>query len=167
MVARNNSTGSDLRKTSNNKGRLRITTKMTNSGCHYTAFTVERDRSQLRNPARNRFPVSYMVSDILYLTPPPPSSSTPCAHASIPNRKVERYKQLLMKQRDIMIALTQRLNERDDAVSVPKKKKKTHPTSMVHSMFLDSHCLFSGLNVCFFLTAPVELISSRVSKLPG
>lgn len=30
--------------------------------------------------------------------------------------KVERYKQLLMKQRDIMIALTQRLNERDDAV---------------------------------------------------
>lgn len=30
--------------------------------------------------------------------------------------QVERYKQLLMKQRDIMIALTQRLNERDDAV---------------------------------------------------
>lgn len=32
--------------------------------------------------------------------------------------QVERYKQLLMKQRDIMIALTQRLNERDDAVSL-------------------------------------------------
>ncbi|CAB1096787.1 unnamed protein product [Ectocarpus sp. CCAP 1310/34] len=30
--------------------------------------------------------------------------------------QVERYKQLLMKQRDIMIALTQRLNERDDAL---------------------------------------------------
>ncbi|CAM9834586.1 unnamed protein product [Ectocarpus sp. 12 AP-2014] len=30
--------------------------------------------------------------------------------------QVERYKQLLMKQRDIMIALTQRLNERDDAI---------------------------------------------------
>lgn len=30
--------------------------------------------------------------------------------------QVDRYKQLLMKQRDIMIALTQRLNERDDAV---------------------------------------------------
>ncbi|CAN0114556.1 unnamed protein product, partial [Ectocarpus sp. 13 AM-2016] len=30
--------------------------------------------------------------------------------------QVERYKQLLMKQRDIMIALTQRLNERDDVI---------------------------------------------------
>ncbi|KAJ1458318.1 P-loop containing nucleoside triphosphate hydrolase protein [Pelagophyceae sp. CCMP2097] len=30
--------------------------------------------------------------------------------------QVERYKQLLLKQRDIMIALTQRLNERDDQI---------------------------------------------------
>ena len=30
--------------------------------------------------------------------------------------QVERYKQLLLKQRDIMIALTQRLNERDEQI---------------------------------------------------
>jgi hypothetical protein len=29
---------------------------------------------------------------------------------------VDRYKQLLLKQRDIMIALTARLNERDDQI---------------------------------------------------
>jgi len=29
---------------------------------------------------------------------------------------VERYKQLLLKQRDIMIALTSRLNERDETI---------------------------------------------------
>jgi hypothetical protein len=29
---------------------------------------------------------------------------------------VERYKSLLLKQRDIMIALTQRLNERDEQI---------------------------------------------------
>ncbi|CBJ30889.1 conserved unknown protein [Ectocarpus siliculosus] len=37
--------------------------------------------------------------------------------------QVERYKQLLMKQRDIMIALTQRLNERDDAVSLQELRQ--------------------------------------------
>ncbi len=30
--------------------------------------------------------------------------------------QVDRYKQLLLKQRDIMILLTQRLNERDDQI---------------------------------------------------
>jgi len=30
--------------------------------------------------------------------------------------QVDRYKQLLLKQRDIMIALTARLNERDDTI---------------------------------------------------
>ena len=30
--------------------------------------------------------------------------------------QVDRYKQLLLKQRDIMIALTQRLNERDEQI---------------------------------------------------
>lgn len=30
--------------------------------------------------------------------------------------KVDRYKQLLLKQRDIMIALTGRLNERDEQI---------------------------------------------------
>ena len=32
-------------------------------------------------------------------------------------QQVDRYKQLLLKQRDIMIALTARLNERDEQVS--------------------------------------------------
>ena len=32
--------------------------------------------------------------------------------------QVDRYKQLLLKQRDIMIALTQRLNERDEQIMV-------------------------------------------------
>ena len=31
--------------------------------------------------------------------------------------QVDRYKSLLQKQRDIMIALTARLNERDDTIS--------------------------------------------------
>jgi hypothetical protein len=31
--------------------------------------------------------------------------------------QVDRYKQLLLKQRDIMIALTQRLNERDEQIT--------------------------------------------------
>ena len=39
-----------------------------------------------------------------YTTPPPP--------------QVDRYKQLLLKQRDIMIALTARLNERDDQINM-------------------------------------------------
>ncbi len=30
--------------------------------------------------------------------------------------QVDRYKQLLLKQRDIMILLTQRLNERDEQI---------------------------------------------------
>ena len=63
---------------------------------------------------------------------PHPPSSTPCAHTLLRDRKVERYKQLLMKQRDIMIALTQRLNERDDAVSVRAtggRKGGLHPLS--------------------------------------
>lgn len=30
--------------------------------------------------------------------------------------QVDRYKQLLLKQRDIMIALTSRLNERDETI---------------------------------------------------
>lgn len=30
--------------------------------------------------------------------------------------QVDRYKQLLLKQRDIMIALTARLNERDEQI---------------------------------------------------
>lgn len=47
--------------------------------------------------------------------------STALFYARAPDGQVERYKQLLMKQRDIMIALTQRLNERDDAVSVRQK----------------------------------------------
>lgn len=34
----------------------------------------------------------------------------------IPLLQVERYKQLLLKQRDIMIALTQRLTERDEQI---------------------------------------------------
>jgi hypothetical protein len=33
-----------------------------------------------------------------------------------PPKKVDRYKQLLLKQRDIMIALTARLNERDEQI---------------------------------------------------
>ena len=31
-------------------------------------------------------------------------------------QQVDRYKQLLLKQRDIMIALTSRLNERDETI---------------------------------------------------
>lgn len=31
--------------------------------------------------------------------------------------QIERYKQLLLKQRDIMIALTTKLNERDEAIA--------------------------------------------------
>ena len=31
-------------------------------------------------------------------------------------QQVDRYKHLLLKQRDIMIALTQRLNERDEQI---------------------------------------------------
>ena len=31
--------------------------------------------------------------------------------------QVDRYKQLLLKQRDIMIALTARLNERDEQIN--------------------------------------------------
>ena len=35
--------------------------------------------------------------------------------------QVDRYKQLLLKQRDIMIALTQRLNERDEQIMALKQ----------------------------------------------
>ncbi len=38
------------------------------------------------------------------------ASQTPCT------AQVDRYKQLLLKQRDIMIALTARLNERDEQI---------------------------------------------------
>ncbi len=34
----------------------------------------------------------------------------------VADKQVDRYKALLVKQRDIMIALTARLNERDDSI---------------------------------------------------
>ena len=46
----------------------------------------------------------------------PTTFSTSPRDAAVPPLQVERYKQLLLKQRDIMIALTQRLNERDDQI---------------------------------------------------
>jgi hypothetical protein len=42
--------------------------------------------------------------------------STSSFGAAVLPLQVERYKQLLLKQRDIMIALTQRLNERDEQI---------------------------------------------------
>ena len=48
------------------------------------------------------------------LLPPSPPSSCRCPPCVRP--QVERYKALLLKQRDIMIALTQRLNERDNQI---------------------------------------------------
>lgn len=45
-----------------------------------------------------------------------PVSSTPPRCACCSPAQVERYKQLLVKQRDIMIALTQRLTERDEQI---------------------------------------------------
>ncbi len=41
------------------------------------------------------------------------NSATNCSNA---RQQVDRYKQLLLKQRDIMIALTARLNERDEQI---------------------------------------------------
>ena len=40
--------------------------------------------------------------------------------------QVDRYKQLLLKQRDIMIALTARLNERDDQINMLQVWKCRH-----------------------------------------
>ncbi len=42
-------------------------------------------------------------------------TSLSAAHTSM-RLQVDRYKALLVKQRDIMIALTARLNERDDSI---------------------------------------------------
>jgi kinesin family protein 3/17 len=39
--------------------------------------------------------------------------------------QVDRYKQLLLKQRDIMIALTSRLNERDELDAYERIQKET------------------------------------------
>ncbi len=43
--------------------------------------------------------------------------------------QVDRYKQLLLKQRDIMILLTQRLNERDEQIVV--LQVNAHPISLM------------------------------------
>ena len=41
--------------------------------------------------------------------------------------QVDRYKQLLLKQRDIMIALTARLNERDEQILTLQVSPRTVP----------------------------------------
>lgn len=41
---------------------------------------------------------------------------------------MERYKQLLLKQRDIMIALTQRLNERDEQILALQAELEAYDT---------------------------------------
>ena len=50
--------------------------------------------------------------------------------------QVDRYKQLLLKQRDIMIALTARLNERDDQISMlqvrSRSSDKDHSVQGIH-----------------------------------
>ncbi len=43
-------------------------------------------------------------------------------------RQVERYKALLLKQRDIMIALTQRLNERDEQILALQAELEAYDT---------------------------------------
>ena len=48
-------------------------------------------------------------------TPPIPQPSSPCLTEE-EKAQADRYKQLLLKQRDIMIALTQRLVERDEQI---------------------------------------------------
>ena len=63
--------------------------------------------------------------------------------------QVDRYKQLLLKQRDIMIALTQRLNERDEQVG------RCFTSSPTPAAFL--FLLLSGF---FFLVSVFCLLSS-------
>lgn len=55
---------------------------------------------------------------------PHPVSPAPCP----PRRQVERYKALLLKQRDIMIALTQRLNERDEQILALQAELEAYDT---------------------------------------
>jgi hypothetical protein len=50
------------------------------------------------------------------MDPQKPPLLGPCLMCWAGPLQVERYKQLLLKQRDIMIALTQRLTERDEQI---------------------------------------------------
>lgn len=52
---------------------------------------------------------------------PSPLHPAPCS-------QVERYKALLLKQRDIMIALTQRLNERDEQILALQAELEAYDT---------------------------------------
>lgn len=57
---------------------------------------------------------------------PSPLSALPSHPA--PDFQVERYKALLLKQRDIMIALTQRLNERDEQILALQAELEAYDT---------------------------------------
>jgi len=74
---------------------------------------------------------------------------------------VDRYKQLLLKQRDIMIALTQRLNERDEqimalqvGVTVPLMHRP-----LITSIMLPS--FFNLLVMSFFVLSLLSLPPSQ------
>jgi hypothetical protein len=54
--------------------------------------------------------------------------------SSCPRSQVDRYKQLLLKQRDIMIALTARLNERDEQImALQVRQYSTIPGTMQYN----------------------------------
>ena len=76
---------------------------------------------------------------------------------------MDRYKQLLLKQRDIMIALTQRLNERDEqimalqvGVTVPLMHRPLITSIMLPSFF--------NLLVMSFFVSPLSLLSLPPSQ---
>lgn len=63
--------------------------------------------------------------------------------------QVDRYKQLLLKQRDIMIALTGRLNERDEQILTLQEEleaydahqKSVLPLCLISTVDLPAYCL--------------------------
>ena len=63
--------------------------------------------------------------------------------------QVDRYKQLLLKQRDIMIALTARLNERDEQILTLQEELEAYD---VHQKCGRGQRHFS-LNVCSHVSA--------------
>lgn len=55
--------------------------------------------------------------------------------------QVDRYKQLLLKQRDIMIALTSRLNERDETIIALQEDVENSSKIMKNSDHIKKECI--------------------------
>eukprot|EP00879_Flechtneria_rotunda_P030441 GHRR01033073.1.p1 GENE.GHRR01033073.1~~GHRR01033073.1.p1 ORF type:complete len:325 (+),score=168.12 GHRR01033073.1:584-1558(+) len=78
--------------------------------------------------------------------------------------QVDRYKQLLLKQRDIMIALTARLNERDEQIMTLQEELEAYDR---HQRLLEDHLDTKTAELIGLRRAALEAAAQQVQQNPG